>query len=48
MFVGKKVREEMAGEWLWWQSVSSPVLSWELDQKSVKDKNHHMGLEKVF
>lgn len=45
MFVGKKVRKEMAGEGLWWQSVSSPVLSWELSQKSREDKNHHMALE---
>lgn len=45
VFVGKKVRKEMAGEGLWWQSVSSPVLSWELSQKSREDKNHHMALE---
>lgn len=44
MFVGKKVRKEVAGEWTWWQNVSSPVFSWELSQKSTKDKNHHMGL----
>lgn len=45
MFVGKKVRKEMAGEGLWWQRVPSSLLYWELSQKSMRDKNHHMGLE---